>query len=413
MGGLVSAPISAAATFLGGCCGTCVAASCCKLASAGTVSSEQGARNVLLWLQVFVATLAAIVSATPDRWLPWACDKLDHISLGTAGPCGCEGDSACWSDQLVYRVQASGVFVYMTLLILTISGCANGAARSNSVAKFMAVPVLGLVLLFVPNDVFSIFGAIATGASAIFLVVQAVLLIDFAYGWNEVWFGNATEARRVAPNSGRDKRWQVSILTASVVLFVASLAASIGLFAAYPDTAGRSINGVAMLLAIVLLVVSITERVEHGALLTSCVVMAYTVWLIYEVLAVLPSGDRPRLPTWAALTVSFVSLLSFSVGTRSGAQTDEASLAEAGAAPSSETASELSAAGEGMTWEDKKRFMVVCAVHITAGLYITASMAPKPGTTTFGLHAAAVFASLAMYGWSLAAPYVLTGRSFS
>lgn len=38
--------------------------------------------------------------------------------------------------------------------------------------------------------------------------------------------------------------------------------------------------------SLILLVVSITDWCEHGALLTSAVVMAYTIWLICESLAV-------------------------------------------------------------------------------------------------------------------------------
>ncbi|CAK0884101.1 unnamed protein product [Prorocentrum cordatum] len=191
-------------------------------------------------------------------------------------------------------------------------GCAEGASRSAAVAKFMAVPLIGFVLLFVGNDVLSTFGAFATVASAVFLAVQAVMLIDFAYAWNEDWYAKALEARRGARASSGFQGWQMGILVASALLLLGSIAGTICLLIAVPDARARSVTAVAWVLAAVLLVVSITEHVKHGALLTSCVVMAYNAWLTWEAMSLLPGGRGPELPAWASLSVCAVSLLLFS-----------------------------------------------------------------------------------------------------
>mmetsp|Transcript_30893 Transcript_30893/g.88246 ORF Transcript_30893/g.88246 Transcript_30893/m.88246 type:complete len:417 (+) Transcript_30893:111-1361(+) len=415
MGAAVTAPLGAAATCLGGCCGTFTAGCCYHLAGSGQVGSAQAARTVLVMLQAFTAALAAVAAATPSHWLPWTCDKLGSVSMGDLGICGCAGELACYSDQLVYRAEAAGVLVFLTLLAMAAGGCVEGASRSASVAKFMAVLLIGFVLLFVPNEILSVFGTAATAASAVFLTVQAVMLIDFAYTWNEVWFAKATEARRVAPGSRRAKQWEGGILTSSAVLAALSLVGVVCLFVAVADVGARSVAAVAWLLAAALLVVSITDTCEHGALLTSCVVMAYTTWLVWETLAMLPSGDGPRLPAWAALSVCGISLLSFSKGTggAASAAVDQESLTPSAGPPPGDAGSTAGTASEGASSPVvSKDFKIQCAVHVAAGIYITAALAPKAGDVTYGLHIAATFLSLLLYGWSLVAPYVFPNRTF-
>lgn len=342
---------------------------------------------------------------------------------------------ACWADQLVYRVQISGLFVFVSMIVMTYSGCAEGAARYYVGGKFLLVSIISTLLLLVPNTLFSSFGEVATSACACFLVVQAVLLIDFAYSWNELWHSNALAAFRREVRPTGYYAWTGAIVGASLVLLCGSIACSVHLYAAFDTTSGRWINIVALAISFVLLVVSITDWCEHGALLTSSVVMAYTAWLLCEMLSVMPSGSGPSSPTWLRLAVGALSLasaaqsanLSSTAGGVQGrlpSREEPLRAAEGGAlstpaedsggAASSSAAREGEEAGEGEAGGvDKQGFAVQCAVHAAATLYVAASLAPRPGVTSYAFHTVAVFMSLALYGWSLVAPKVLTGRTFA
>jgi len=433
MGALISAPLSAAGTCLGGCAGSCLAAGCCKLASSGNVTSEQAARCVLVWLQVFTAMLAALAAATPTQWLPWTCDKLNTVGLGGVGVCECKGaeQNQCWSNELVYRAEASGFIVFIALLAMTVSGCGHGASRSYAVAKFMAVFVLGLIFLFLPNAVFDAFGTFATSASAIFLIAQAVLLIDFAYSWNEVWYGNALSARRREAGQRGYRLWIGGVIGASAILFIASISCSIYFFATFSSTTGRTINAVAMIIAVILLLFSIADVCEHGALLTSCVVMAYTAWLVCETLAAMPDGQGPTLPPWLGLSICAVSLAASTQGVGFGGSPSgtmhqaggarEAALMERGDAPAADSAGQVAATPpappsepqqEGVSSSNIKDFAIQSIIHAAAALYVASLLAPTAGKVTFVLHATSLFIALVLYGWSLIAPKVLTGRNF-
>lgn len=418
MGAAISAPLSALGTCVGGCCGSFLAVGCCKLAGSGQVSSAKASQCMLLWLQAFAATLAVLLSATSKYWLPWTCGKLDYVSAGDVGVCHCRAspDGSCWSDQLIYRSEAVTALLFAGLLALVCSGCAQGAARSHSVAKFMAVLLLLAVSLFVPNCVFDGFGHLATGASAVFLVVQGVLFIDFGYSWNELWYSNALAARRRDIGQRACSLWIAGILAASGLLFLGALGGSIFLYELVPNTTGRTINITALVISFLLLFLSITDWCEHGNMLTSAVVMGYSLWLVCEALEVLPGGQGPRMPSWLGLSLCGLSLAVAVAHSATGEAREAPGLAaaEAGTAgTAAEEAQPVAEEAKPMTAAEAKQFAVQCLVHCLAALYVAASMAPRPSSVTFGLRSSAVFISLALYGWSLAAPKVLTNRTFS
>lgn len=393
----------------------------------------------MLWLQAFAAVIAWILSSTAaaqNSWIAWTCDKLNTIGAGELGICSCRqaaDASSCWSAEMVYRAEAAMTGVFVSLFVMSLSGCALAAARSHSVAKFMAVVLVIFVSFLLPNAIFDSFGTVATATSAIFLVAQAVLLIDFSYSWNELWYGNALAARRREPGAQGYRQWLAAMLVASSALCISAYAVSAYLYAICDDTTGRVVNVTSMILSIILLVVSITDWCEHGALLTSSVVTAYTVWLLFEALAVLPNGKGPTLPAWVGLTLCSLSLLSATAGagtTASGAS-PETTVAVAGAASSSRRTDAALAAAEAGTREKPTaeaegadveaatmskaegwRFAANCLVHAAASMYIAASMAPRTNPATFGFRTAAIYVSLALYGWSLVAPKVLSSREF-
>lgn len=427
MGGLVSVPLAALGTAVGGCFGSCVATGCCQLAASGTVSSAKAARCVLVWVQAFTIAIALLAAVTADQWLSNTCDKLDQFGITQVGICDCSSasESGCWRNQVIYRAEAAASVVFASLMLMAVSGCAADVARTHSVAKFMAVFLFGFMFLFIPNSVFDVFGSIATAAGSIFLIAQSILLIDFAYSLNEIWYGYAQVAYRRQISSTAYRIWIASMLITSALIFIGSIVGSALMFQAYDNMAGKVTNVLAAILSIVLLVVSILDWCEHGALLTSAVVMAYSTYLVCEALAVLPDGVGPEIPVWISLAICSVSLISFARGAggfsinsapAAAAQASSPALrsAEEGAAAEAPAvAAEVEAPDGGDSAKDVQDFIIQCAVHAAAAMFVSASLAPRVGQATFGFRIFAVFASLTLYGWSLVAPKLLSGRSFS
>lgn len=368
---------------------------------------------VLVWLQLIAASVAFIASATPEMWLPYLCDHLKSIHIeGAIGPCECRGianERGCFGDQLVYRTEFVTCVFFIFLIILFVSGCKDGATRGMIAGKFMGIIILSIVCLLLPNSLFSSFGAVATVCSSIFLVVQGLLLIDFGYSWNEKWFDNYNTERRENPGSRRPKLWIALILLMSLVLIVCSGVGSGFLSKAYPE--GLWIVITSMVIALGLLLFSITEWCAHGALLTSLVVIAYTTWLVYEAMAVMPDEGDKKLPSWVGLLVCAFSLFAFGyvsnkeVAAREALEISQRSLAEASEEGAAADVPEAERIGD-------IPFPVQCLIHASAALYISSALAPSTGRAQYGIHVAAVFLFLALYGWTLIAPQVLRNRDF-
>mmetsp|Transcript_703 Transcript_703/g.1454 ORF Transcript_703/g.1454 Transcript_703/m.1454 type:complete len:412 (+) Transcript_703:141-1376(+) len=411
MGAVLTAPLGAIGSCAGSCAGTFCAAGCCRLAFSGEVTSGQAVRCVLIWLQCFTVATAILTAATAERWLPWVCSNLAEISVH-GGICECAGDvdsSGCWKDQSIYRAQAGGTLVYLLLLLLYVSGCKDGASRSYSIGKFMAVAVLWLVGLLLPNYIYTSYGSFVTVAAAVFLVVQSVLLIDFAYTWNEVWHTKAEDARRRDIFGHGYRNWIIAILVASALLLVGAGATTGLLLKLY--VSGRAMVISAMVLAMVCLVVSITEWCEHGNLLASCVVALYIAWLLSETFAVMPNTMIALFPSWVGLLICSLSLVVL----MQGISFDPSASSRPAAAPLSSASIESgsAAASEGTGGDtDRWGFALHCCVHVAATMYIAAALAPSRGTASFISHAVAVFMCLILYAWSLVAPKVLTNRQF-
>jgi len=419
MGALITAPIAGIGTCAASMCGGCLAAGCCKLATAGSTDTTKAARCVLLWLQVVAVLLGVLMSWNPKGWLDWPCD---HI-FTDFGICECRGgadESSCYSDQIIYRTEASAVLVFVLLLILCVSGCAKHAAKSCPIGKFLILMLLIVILLFVPNDVLSVFGSIAGVASSVYLVAQTVLLMDFAYGWNEAWHTNAQKRQRDLNQQGY-KMWLIAIVVASAGLFILGLVEMILLCVNFTTGGARALVVTTFIVGFVLLFISITEWCEHGALLTSALVLAYMMWLSYEALSMLPLSDggvSDLLPRWVGLIVCAVSLAAFAYSASfSGKKATvpmaagQEGLTEQGQAAGTAAAEEDE---DDDTPEDLdvSDFTVQCTVHATAAVYIASSLAPSRGSWTFNARVAAVVVSLALYGWTLIAPKVLKNRQF-
>lgn len=414
MGAVVTAPLYA----VGSCLGSCVATSCCKLTCSGSVRTVRAERMVLLWFQVFTTVLTLIVSLTPSKWLPNVCDwKIFSAHVG--GVCACEASEdltkeRCWSDQLVYRIEAAAAVILLLHLLLSVSGCAKVAARSFIVGKFVLLPLLAFGFFFVPNGVANVFGSIATVVSAIFLIAQAILLIDAAYVWNEVWHSKVLSSTASGPNGGR--AWIVAILVASAVFILGGIGCSIAICVTFKSATVTWVTTTALVISLVLLIVSITEWCEHGALLTSGVVMGYITWLCFSAAN---DFSEKEMNAWLALVICAVSLAAFAHAgmkkSRSVRLADQESgvtepESDAGAGADTKHSSDAEAADEPVS---ARAFALQCLVHLMAAMYVTNALAPVTGHLSFGLVTAALYITLALYGWSLVAPKVLKNRDFS
>jgi hypothetical protein len=384
---------------------------------------------LLVYLQIFVASLALILAIHPRSWWNWLCQIP---GFGSVGVCACMEDTACWMDEMMYRALGAGWVVFVATALLAVSGCADAAAHKAPALKFILVLLLTVAFFFVPNAVFHGFYAnLANVLCTLFIAAQSILLIDFGYTWNESWMGKSLEARRRDIRShGGYKNWQTGILICSAALLLGSLGICIALWVCFDQ--GWWLVLLTLVLGVGCGIASISENLQskgsQGNLLTSCVVLAYAVWLCYEALLSQPNSNvrRSVFLKWVGLGIAALSLFSSAFGDGLGLQkkpdalvaseTEAAETGAAGAAGATGSAQPEGNTGAADADEggpfDKQDFILQATIHSTAVLYVTVELAPKEGTLAFTFRTIGLILALLLYAWTLLAPVLLKNRSF-
>jgi hypothetical protein len=295
---------------------------------------------------------------------------------------------------------------------------------------------------------------VARGASGVFLVVQMIILLDFAYVWNESWTAKSEQRRA----------WLGALLAATLACYAGALTL-LGLAFRWfhPHGAGDcSLNvfliTLALLLGVAYSVAALHPQVQHGSLLCSGAIFAYNAYLTVSALSSEPASytcnGRPAgLGTTAGqagaamgMVLALVSVAysaaragssgAFLFADADGSDDGDAAASSGIAAPLLDA--EMSQAGgsdeEGEEHAARSRSAAVprplrynlAAFHMVfalASCYTAmlltdwASGAGSPSVDQLGVGWASVWVKVAsswvtaaLYGWSLAAPLVFPER---
>lgn len=124
-----------------------------------------------------------------------------------------------------------------------------------------------------------------------FILIQLVLIIDFAHNWADIWVGNYEETQ--------SKGWFVALMAATAVQYVLSLIGIILLYTYYTQSDDCALNkffiSFNMILCFAVSILSITPRIQEAqprsGLLQSAIVTLYTIYLTWSAVANNPDGN--------------------------------------------------------------------------------------------------------------------------
>lgn len=197
----------------------------------------------------------------------------------------------------VYRVCFALLIFFLAMAAMMIgvrSSRDNRAAIQNGfwAIKFIVVIAIAVGAFFIKDGSFGtwMMWAGMIGGS-IFILIQLVLIIDFAHNWADIWVGNYEETQ--------SKGWFTALMAATFAMYVLSLVGIIGLFYYYTQSNDCSLNkffiSFNMILCIAVSVLSITPKVQEyqprSGLLQSAVVTLYFIYLTWSAVANNPDGN--------------------------------------------------------------------------------------------------------------------------
>jgi len=316
-------------------------------------------------------------------------------------------DSDCVKNQCAYRVSAALLLFFLVHYAVSTKWncCLDAEQRIYFNKPYMHFRVVGIialtVLMFViPNSVFTVYAWIAMVLAMLYLLLQALLLLDFSYGWSEAWA------------SKEERKFHVALMVFTGVLYVSSIIVVGFLYkwfgADKECQQGQAIVSVTLVTNILLAVGTVASKRSVAA---SATIFAYTVWTAYSALSAgVPAGEcNPMASTSTTqLIIGFVlSALSVVIATTSaGGSADIMSL-------NAEGIESVEAAADGFAFFHIVMMLgsAFIAMLLSSWAIVSSSESSRAATSTW-IKFGSEMASLLLFAWTLLAPYVCKSRNF-
>ena len=442
IGALVSVPMTAICTLFQG--------ASCALSTANMVSclfqSATGKRTgvsptaaklfyiLLLGLSVLTATI-----------LRYHSEKLD---FGVFGDLNCPNDGTlCKGNEAVFRI--SFILVLFFTLMTVLSLASEDFHRGYWGIKVLVI-IAGVVgSFFIPHFNVHAYAWFARVGSTAFLVLQILLLIDFAYQINDSWVARAYGGDPSdVTNEATNHNWLYGLLVASGGLYVTAIVGVVLLFVFYASCpVGVSFTVVSMLSIIVVTLLAIfrdkiVDSEMQGAIFPTAFVSAYVIFLCWSALESNPDAKcRPKAEhstldfTFGALFASVTLMWSaFSVTSNAGHLVKGEKLEKAGN-NSGESGVELAGPvisndleEQMVSGEDEddtpvyshEQSWMFHLIMVTASTYMAMLLtdwgstkgAANAGEASMWMKIVAQWLTTLLFGWTLIAPAILKDRDW-
>ncbi|NXH10734.1 SERC3 protein, partial [Bucco capensis] len=191
----------------------------------------------------------------------------------------------------VYRISfAMAVFFFLFSLLMIGVKTSNDPRASvhNGFWFFKIAAIVALMVgaFYIPEGPFTTaWFTIGICGAAFFIVIQLVLLVDFAHSWNESWVGRMEE--------GNSKCWYAALLSCTGLFYALSLVFVVLFYLFYttPDgcTENKCFISINLILCFAVSVISILPKVQeyhpNSGLLQSSVITFYTMYLTWSAMS--------------------------------------------------------------------------------------------------------------------------------
>ncbi|XP_056128869.1 serine incorporator 3 [Lampris incognitus] len=277
---------------------TCLMCRCCPTSRNSTVTRVIYAFILLLGTIVSCIMLSPGVDQQLKR-IPGFCED----GAGSSVP-GLQADVNCEifvGYKAVYRVcfGMSMCFLLFSIIMINVKTSRDPRAAVHNGFWFFKIAAMVAVTVgafYIPDGHFThTWFIVGTSGAFCFILIQLVLLVDFAHSWNESWCDRM--------ETGNPKGWYAALLAVTVFSYIMSFTAVVLFFVFYTKPEGCFINkffiSFNMLLCIIASVVSVLPKVQasqsRSGLLQSSIITLYTMYLTWSAMTNEP--DRTCNPS--------------------------------------------------------------------------------------------------------------------
>ncbi|KAJ1523458.1 hypothetical protein ONE63_001313 [Megalurothrips usitatus] len=266
------------------CCGSAA----CSLCTACPACRNSTSTRIMYAVMLLLGTVVGCIMLAPGLQ-----DDLKKVPFCKGGIVSSGPDCQSAVGYLaVYRLCFALTMFYalMSLIMLGVKSSKDPRAGIQNGfwgLKYLVVIAIAVGAFYIPEDssfatTWLYFGMIG---GFLFIIIQLILIIDFAHSWAERWVGRYEETE--------SKWWYVALLSATAIMYIASITGIVLLYVFYSSPGDCSLQkffiSFILILAVgvstVSIIPSVQERQPRSGLLQSSVVTLYTVYLTWSALS--------------------------------------------------------------------------------------------------------------------------------
>ncbi|CAH0722656.1 unnamed protein product, partial [Brenthis ino] len=270
------------------CCGSAACSLCCSACPSCANSTSTRLMYTLMLLLVMVVACITLAPGLHDEMkkVPFCQNSTAIIPGNFKVNC----DEAV-GYLAVYRICFAACLFFTLMALITIGVKSSKDPRAGIQNGFWGIKyllVIGGIIgaFFIPEGQFAytwmIFGMIGGFG---FIVIQLILIIDFAHSWAEKWVSNYEESQ--------SRGWYTALLLAMLTCYALTLTGIVLLYVYYTKTDGCDLSKFFISFNLILVVImsavsilpSVQEHQPRSGLLQSAVVSLYVMYLTWSALA--------------------------------------------------------------------------------------------------------------------------------
>lgn len=455
------------------CCGSAACSLCCAACpSCKNSTASRIAYSLLLIVGTIVASIFLIPGLETElEKIPALCKdlKIDTINVNVQDQLLKCSDLVGYLS--VYRIcfAMTGFFILFCIIMINVKSSKD--PRSGIQNGFWAIKILVLIAIcvgafFIPRGEFGIaWMYIGLAGAFLFIIIQLILLIDFAHGWAENWVEKYEETE--------SKCYYFGLLFFTFLFYAISIAAVIMFYIYYASGEDCGLHkffvSFNLILSVAVSVIAILPKIQdlnpRSGLLQSSIISAYIMYLTWSAMSNNPDTEcNPSIETifikdnvtgtttptdyvkadnfdWQsllALLMWILAVLYSSIRTSSHSQVGKLTLSEktvlqsdSGDAPLVDGASDSGDEEKGKqhVWDNEEdtvaysysffHFMLALA-SLYVMMTLTNWYSPSSDFKSLNANMPSVWVKIvsswvcvALYVWTLVAPMVLRNREFS
>ncbi|XP_015916367.1 probable serine incorporator [Parasteatoda tepidariorum] len=424
--GAVLAPLTVGQ--LACCCGSAACSLCC---SACPSCKNSTSSRIMYAVMLLLTTIVSCIMLSDQLK-----DKLEKLPF-------CEGKCHDVIGFLaVYRLIFALTLFFMLFCLLMIGVKSSRDARAGIQNGFWGIKYLILIAgmvgaFFIPEQntfgqVWMYFGMIG---GFLFILIQLVLIIDFAHSWNESWLENYEESQ--------SKGYYFALIFFTLLHYILAITATVLLFIFYTQPSDCGVQkffiSFNLIFCIIISVVSVLPRVQDAlpksGLLQSSIVTLYVMYLTWSALN---NSDKCRpdflgkknafdAQSIVSLVIWFVCVLYSSIRTASNSQVSKLTGTEKILAQDGDSDLGKGDVESGKSFDNEENEVAYSwsffhFMFALASLYVMMTLTnwynPTSGLkssneASMWIKIISSWLCILLYLWSLIAPLVLRDREFN